>query len=190
MGLPTSLSLAGCCPCAAIHTAYALASFAQHHGQECHLLGRPAAADDTLPLRCSTSHSIVTLRGPGEFISEISLLQGDFGVWQTNVVARTDVQALLLTKPDVKNMLRDRPEAEADVRAGGLGLDGTMWQNQRLGVSMHSFQDTTCCLCCIWAGLLPVRISTEGFSRVYADICMCTMCCPGCLTAGVLQAQG
>ena len=115
-------------------------SFAQHLERDCHLPGKPAAADDMLPLCCSTSHSIVTLRGPGEFISEISLLQGDFGVWQTNVVARTDVQALLLTKHDVKNMLRDRPEAEADVRAGGLCLHGAMWQNRRLGVSLLSCQ--------------------------------------------------
>ena len=56
-------------------------------------------------------------------------------MWQTNVVARTDVQALLLTKHDVKNMLRDRPEAEADVRAGRLFLNVAMWQNQRLGLS-------------------------------------------------------
>ena len=112
-----------------MRTFYGLMSFAQHPEQECHLAGKPAAAGEILPLCCSTSHSIVTLRGPGEFISEISLLQGDFGVWQTNVVARTDVQALLLTKHDVKNMLRDRPEAEADVRAGGLCLNGTMWQN-------------------------------------------------------------
>ena len=109
-------------------------------------------------------------------------------MWQTNVVARTDVQALLLTKPDVKNMLRDRPEAEADVRAGGLGLNCAMWQHQWLGVSLLSFQDLTGCLCCIWAGLLPVLMSTEGASRACAPNCICTMCCPGCLRTGVLQA--
>ena len=124
------------------------------------------------PLCCSTSHSIVTLRGPGEFISEISLLQGDFGVWQTNVVARTDVQALLLTKHDVKNMLRDRPEAEADVRAGGPCLNGAMWQNWRLGgVTAQLSGNTSLPMLHLGRSVVPVLTSTEGFIRAPRSAC-------------------
>lgn len=63
---------------------------------------------------------MTTTRGPGQFIGEASLFEGGQGdaTWKTSVRARGHVTALLLTRSHLRSLLKQRPEAEAAVRAG------------------------------------------------------------------------
>ena len=63
---------------------------------------------------------VTTTRGPGQFIGEASLFEGGHGdaTWKTSVRARGQVKALLLTRSHLRSLLKQRPEAEAAVRAG------------------------------------------------------------------------
>ena len=71
--------------------------------------------------RASSAERIVTTtRGPGQFIGEASLFEGGQGsaTWKTSVRAKGKVKALLLTRSHLRALLKQRPEAEAAVRAG------------------------------------------------------------------------
>lgn len=63
---------------------------------------------------------VITSRGPGQFIGEVSLFEGHSGdaVWKTCVRARVPVKALLLTRGHLRTLLQSRPEAEIALRAG------------------------------------------------------------------------
>ncbi len=65
---------------------------------------------------------MTTTRGPGQFIGEASLFEGGRGdaTWKTSVRAKGKVRALLLTRSHLRSLLRQRPEAEAAVRAGAI----------------------------------------------------------------------
>ena len=74
---------------------------------------------------CSKSRSIIALRGAGQFIGEVLLFDNTgrdapMGSWQTCVRARTDVQALILTVKDLKELVTRKPAAEVELRAGQL----------------------------------------------------------------------
>ena len=76
-------------------------------------------------LVCSKSRSIIALRGPGQFIGEVLLFDNTgrdspMGSWQTCVRARTQVQALILTVKDLKDLVTRKPAAEVELRAGQL----------------------------------------------------------------------
>ena len=66
------------------------------------------------------ARTVTTTRGPGQFIGEASLFEGGRGdaTWKTSVRAKGKVRALLLTRSHLRSLLRQRPEAEAAVRAG------------------------------------------------------------------------
>lgn len=74
--------------------------------------GRPSRRDRRL---------VVTTRGPGHFLCEVALLEDGTAqvpvAWQTNVKAQTPVAALHLTRGAISQLLRERPEAAADLRA-------------------------------------------------------------------------
>ena len=63
---------------------------------------------------------MTTTRGPGQFIGEASLFEGGHGdaTWKTSVRAKGKVKALLLMRSHLRHLLKQRPEAEAAVRAG------------------------------------------------------------------------
>ncbi|KAL3150518.1 hypothetical protein ABBQ32_000336 [Trebouxia sp. C0010 RCD-2024] len=70
----------------------------------------------------SKSRSIIALRGPGQFIGEVLLFDNTgrdtpMGSWQTCVRARTQVQALILTVKDLKDLVTRKPAAEVELRA-------------------------------------------------------------------------
>lgn len=67
---------------------------------------------------------VVTTRGPGQFIGEVSLFEEHAGdaQWKTSVRARGALKALLLTRAHLRTLLQQRPEAEAAVRAGDAPL--------------------------------------------------------------------
>lgn len=69
---------------------------------------------------CGSERVVVTTRGPGQFIGEVSLFEGHTGdaQWKTSVRARGSLKALLLTRAHLRTLLQARPEAEAAVRAG------------------------------------------------------------------------
>ena len=72
---------------------------------------------------CSKSRSIIAVRGPGQFIGEVLLFDNTgrdspMGSWQTCVRARTQVQALILTVKDLKDLVTRKPAAEVELRAG------------------------------------------------------------------------
>ncbi len=62
-------------------------------------------------------------RGPGQFIGEVSLFEGraggDAAAWKTCVRAKGHVKALLLTRAHVATLLKQQPQAQAALRAGG-----------------------------------------------------------------------
>ena len=66
------------------------------------------------------ARTVTTTRGPGQFIGEASLFEGGRGdaTWKTSVRAKGKVRALLLMRSHLRSLLRQRPEAEAAVRAG------------------------------------------------------------------------
>ena len=66
------------------------------------------------------ARTVTTTRGPGQFIGEASLFEGGRGdaTWKTSVRAKGKVRALLLTRSHLRYLLRQRPEAEAAIRAG------------------------------------------------------------------------
>ncbi len=70
------------------------------------------------------ARTVTTTRGPGQFIGEASLFEGGRGdaTWKTSVRAKGKVRALLLTRSHLRSLLRQRPEAEAAVRAGAAPL--------------------------------------------------------------------
>lgn len=63
---------------------------------------------------------MTTTRCPGQFIGEASLFEGGQGsaTWKTSVRAKGKVKALLLMRSHLRGLLKQRPEAEAAVRAG------------------------------------------------------------------------
>lgn len=78
---------------------------------------------DYVVVPCSKSRSIIALRGPGQFIGEVLLFDNTgrdspMGSWQTCVRARTQVQALILTVKDLKDLVTRKPAAEVELRAG------------------------------------------------------------------------
>ena len=88
------------------------------------ILGKHACSciDGWLLVR-SKSRSIIALRGPGQFIGEVLLFDNTgrdspMGSWQTCVRARTQVQALILTVKDLKDLVTRKPAAEVELRAG------------------------------------------------------------------------
>ena len=76
-------------------------------------------------LVCRNSSSIIALSGQGQFIGEVLLFDNTgrdspMGSWQTCVRARTQVQALILTVKDLKDLVARKPAAEVELRAGPL----------------------------------------------------------------------
>ncbi|KAK9830087.1 hypothetical protein WJX72_009710 [[Myrmecia] bisecta] len=63
--------------------------------------------------------TIITTRGPGDFIGEVAIFEqrGGAASWATNVRAKTPVTALVLTQDDLRTLLQRTPEAEIEVRA-------------------------------------------------------------------------
>ena len=90
----------------------------------CTALGKHAwSRVNSWSLVCSKSRSIIALRGPGQFIGEVLLFDNTgrdspMGSWQTCVRARTQVQALILTVKDLKDLVTRKPAAEVELRAG------------------------------------------------------------------------
>ena len=70
---------------------------------------------------------MTTTRGPGQFIGEASLFEGSHGdaTWKTSVRAKGKVKALLLMRSHLRALLKQRPEAEAAVRAGATFLSSS-----------------------------------------------------------------
>ena len=101
--------------CAHIHAKnYVLVFFFGKHACSC---------INSWVLVCSKSRSIIALRGPGQFIGEVLLFDNTgrdspMGSWQTCVRARTQVQALILTVKDLKDLVTRKPAAEVELRAG------------------------------------------------------------------------
>jgi hypothetical protein len=69
---------------------------------------------------CGSERVVMTTRGPGQFIGEVSLFEDHAGdaQWKTSVRARGSIKALLLTRAHLRTLLQRQPEAEAAVRAG------------------------------------------------------------------------
>lgn len=106
-------------------------------------------------LACSKSRSIIALRGPGQFVGEVLLFDSTgrdspMGSWQTCVRARTQVQALILTVKDLKDLVMRKPAAEVELRAGQhwlfCTLAGYAWWCMRNSHHKHPRDMQTHCL--------------------------------------------
>lgn len=62
---------------------------------------------------------LISTRGPGTFVGEVQFYaKGLEATWQTNVRAKGHVEALVMQYQQLREVVKKRPEAETDVRAG------------------------------------------------------------------------
>ena len=67
-----------------------------------------------------TRGGVISRRRTGQFVGEVSLLEGRGrrAIWATAARAVGPVKALVLQRDDLRSLLRRRPDAEAPLRAG------------------------------------------------------------------------
>ncbi|CAK0780807.1 hypothetical protein CVIRNUC_005182 [Coccomyxa viridis] len=108
----------------------------RHHGLlHTMLQAAQLAAQSVTTARASSAERIVTTtRGPGQFIGEASLFEGGHGdaTWKTSVRAKGKVKALLLMRSHLRHLLKQRPEAEAAVRAAMAQRKGELLKLETL----------------------------------------------------------